>query len=136
MFATLIHWIVGHSSISFCGLTFLTLFLLNVTSRVNFRHHNTGKAIRFFIVLVPLFSAALVASSRVIDYKHHVEDTIWGSLIGATGAYLAFNANYGYSYIARDDPQGITIVKPRNYGADGASNDVVPVDDAEARHYE
>jgi hypothetical protein len=33
-------------------------------------------------VLIPLFGAALVAATRVVDYKHNVDDTIWGALIG------------------------------------------------------
>lgn len=86
----------GHSSIAFCGLTFMTLFLLHVTARINFKHHAIGKIVRFFIVLIPLFAGALVGASRVIDYKHNVEDTVWGSLIGILGAFLAFHANYGY----------------------------------------
>jgi len=92
----------GHSSISFCGLTFLSLFLLHISSFINFTHINLGKAIRFFIILIPLFSAALVASSRVIDFKHHVEDTVWGSLIGVFGAAIAFTANYGYPHIVHE----------------------------------
>lgn len=96
----------GHASISFCGLTFLTLFMLHVTSRINFKHHSIGKIIRFFIVLIPLFAAALISSSRVIDYQHNIEDTIWGALIGLLGAFLAFHANYGYK---RPKSPGIPI---------------------------
>jgi len=87
----------GHSSLSFCGLTFMALFLTRVLSALNFKHHSVGMVLRIFVILIPMFSGALVAASRVIDYKHHVEDTVWGALIGILGAYMAFNGNYGYN---------------------------------------
>jgi len=83
-----------HSSISFCGLTYMAFFLVRVITLINFKHHSVGMLLSFFSALVPTFSAALVAATRVVDYKHNVEDTIWGAMIGCFAAYVAFNANY------------------------------------------
>jgi len=115
----------GHSSVSFCGLAFLSLFLLHIISGVKFRHHNMEKAIRFLIIFIPLFSAALVAASRVVDYKHHVDDTIWGALIGGTAAYLAFASSYGHPQMmstANKENQFIMAPSSNQIGADEAED--------------
>lgn len=84
----------GHSSLTFCGMTFMALYLLNITSRISFHSNYIRNVVRFLCGLVPFFVGCLVAASRVKDNKHNVDDTIWGSLIGIFVAFLAFNFTF------------------------------------------
>ena len=46
--------------------------------------------LRFLIVLAPLVGAALVAISRLEDYRHDPYDVLAGSLLGFTVAYTTY----------------------------------------------
>ncbi|KAL6507517.1 putative lipid phosphate phosphatase 3, chloroplastic [Orobanche gracilis] len=79
----------GHTSWSFAGLGFLSLYLsgkIKVFDR-------KGHAAKLCVVLLPLLVAALVAISRVDDYRHHWQDVFAGGLLGlgmAAVCYLQF----------------------------------------------
>jgi diacylglycerol diphosphate phosphatase/phosphatidate phosphatase len=79
----------GHTSWSFAGLGFLSLYLsgkIKVFDR-------TGHVAKLCIVFLPLLVASLVAVSRVDDYWHHWQDVFAGGLLGltvATFCYLQF----------------------------------------------
>ncbi|KAI3777255.1 hypothetical protein L1987_47053 [Smallanthus sonchifolius] len=81
----------GHTSWSFSGLGFLSLYLSGKV-RVFDRK---GHVAKLCIVFLPLLVASLVGISRVDDYWHHWQDVVAGGLIGVTVAtfcYLQFFA--------------------------------------------
>ncbi|XP_068335729.1 lipid phosphate phosphatase 2-like isoform X2 [Pyrus communis] len=79
----------GHTSWSFAGLGFLSLYLsgkIQVFDR-------KGHVAKLCIVIFPLLVASLVGISRVDDYWHHWQDVFAGGLLGltvATFCYLQF----------------------------------------------
>ncbi|WCJ25316.1 lipid phosphate phosphatase 3 [Euphorbia peplus] len=79
----------GHTSWSFAGLGFLSLYLsgkIQVFDR-------KGHVAKLCIVILPLLFACLVGISRVDDYWHHWQDVFAGGLLGltvATFCYLQF----------------------------------------------
>ncbi|KAF5192059.1 lipid phosphate phosphatase 2-like, partial [Thalictrum thalictroides] len=79
----------GHTSFSFAGLGFLSLYLSGKIKVFDRRGH-VGK---LCIVILPILMACLVGISRVDDYWHHWQDVFAGGLIGfavATFCYLQF----------------------------------------------
>ncbi|XP_022832931.1 phospholipid phosphatase 5-like [Spodoptera litura] len=81
----------GHSSFSFCSLSFLSLWLcgkLGVLSR------RRGRSCSLVICLVPLMIASVVALSRYCDNHHHWEDVFVGSLLGVACSYFCYQQYY------------------------------------------
>lgn len=79
----------GHTSWSFAGLTFISLYLSGKIKVFDRRGH----VAKLCLVLLPLLIASLVGISRVDDYKHHWEDVFAGALLGmivATFCYMQF----------------------------------------------
>ncbi|XP_027073235.1 lipid phosphate phosphatase 2 isoform X2 [Coffea arabica] len=79
----------GHTSWSFAGLGFLSLYLSGKIQAFDRRGH----VAKLCIVFLPLLVASLVAISRVDDYRHHWQDVFAGGLIGlivAMFCYLQF----------------------------------------------
>ncbi|KAF6145875.1 hypothetical protein GIB67_028870 [Kingdonia uniflora] len=79
----------GHTSWSFAGLAFLAWYLAGKIRVFDRRGH----VAKLCIVFLPFLAAALVAVSRVDDYRHHWEDVFTGALLGTTVAsfcYLQF----------------------------------------------
>ncbi|CAA7397651.1 unnamed protein product [Spirodela intermedia] len=79
----------GHASWSFTGLGFLALYLSGKIRAFDRKGHIAKLCIVFF----PLLVAALVAISRVDDYRHHWQDVFAGGLLGlvvASFCYLQF----------------------------------------------
>ncbi|XP_043702840.1 putative lipid phosphate phosphatase 3, chloroplastic isoform X2 [Telopea speciosissima] len=79
----------GHTSWSFAGLGFLSLYLSGKIKAFDHRGH----VAKLCIVSVPLLVASLVGISRVDDYRHHWQDVFAGGLLGltvATFCYLQF----------------------------------------------
>ncbi|XP_020536804.1 lipid phosphate phosphatase 2 isoform X2 [Jatropha curcas] len=79
----------GHTSWSFAGLSFLSLYLSGKIKVFDRRGHVAKLCIIFF----PLLVACLVGISRVDDYWHHWQDVFAGGLLGlviATFCYLQF----------------------------------------------
>lgn len=68
----------GHSSISFAGLFFLTLFLLGQFQAINTKTSST----RTILCFIPFLVACWIALSRTEDYRHHFVDVLIGSCIG------------------------------------------------------
>jgi diacylglycerol diphosphate phosphatase/phosphatidate phosphatase len=70
----------GHSSLSFAGLGFLTLYLAGKMHLWDpYGHRN-----RAWFALCPLLLAAMVAISRTEDNRHHWQDVLVGSALGFT----------------------------------------------------
>lgn len=79
----------GHTSWSFAGLGFLSLYLSGKIQAFDHRGH----VAKLCIVFLPLLVASLVGISRVDDYWHHWQDVFAGGLLGltvATFCYLQF----------------------------------------------
>ncbi|KAL3596864.1 hypothetical protein D5086_008501 [Populus alba] len=79
----------GHTSCSFAGLGFLSLYLSGKLKAFD----RKGHVAKLCIVFLPVLAACLVAISRVDDYWHHWQDVFAGGLLGlvvATFCYLQF----------------------------------------------
>ncbi|KAL6543799.1 Lipid phosphate phosphatase 1 [Orobanche gracilis] len=79
----------GHTSWSFAGLGFLSLYLTGKIKCFDGRGHVSKLCVLFF----PILAACLVGISRVDDYWHHWQDVFTGGLLGltvATFCYLQF----------------------------------------------
>ncbi|ORX97661.1 acid phosphatase/Vanadium-dependent haloperoxidase [Basidiobolus meristosporus CBS 931.73] len=80
----------GHTSLSFAGLTFLSLYLAGKLHLFDERGH-TYKS---FICVAPMIGAALIGVSRICDYRHHWQDVVVGALIGMAAAYYSYRQYY------------------------------------------
>ncbi|KAF9962486.1 hypothetical protein BGZ72_004855 [Mortierella alpina] len=80
----------GHSSFSFGGLGYLSMFLAGKLHLFDERGH----IYKSVVVLAPLIVAALVATSRVDDYRHHWQDVTVGAFIGASFAIFSYRQYY------------------------------------------
>jgi len=76
----------GHSSLSFAGLGFLSFYVAGKLRLWDERGY-TGKA---WLSLTPLVGACLVAISRTMDYRHHWQDVLVGSLLGLALSYFSY----------------------------------------------
>ncbi|KAJ9163308.1 hypothetical protein P3X46_022989 [Hevea brasiliensis] len=68
----------GHTSWSFAGLGFLSLYLSGKIKVFDRRGH----VAKLCIIFLPLLAASLVGISRIDDYWHHWQDVFAGALIG------------------------------------------------------
>lgn len=83
----------GHSSFSFAGLGFLSVFLAGQLHV--FRYSAGGRDLsRALLCLFPLIGAAMVAISRCEDYRHDVYDVSVGSALGMTVAYWSYRRHW------------------------------------------
>ncbi len=83
----------GHSSFSFAGLGFLSLFLAGQL-RI-FRHQAGGRDLgRSLLCLAPLLGAALIAISRCEDYRHDVWDVCFGAGLGFLVGYWSYRRHW------------------------------------------
>ncbi|SCU87956.1 LADA_0E07272g1_1 [Lachancea dasiensis] len=79
----------GHSSESFAGLGYLSLWLAGQLLVQNPAVSQIRKALAF----LPLVGAVTIALSRTEDYRHHFVDVILGSCLGM---FFAYNAYFAY----------------------------------------
>jgi len=80
----------GHSSLSFAGLGFLSIYLAGKMHLYDKRGHRT----RAWFALSPLLGAAMVAISRTEDNRHHWQDVLVGSTLGLVVAMIAYRTYY------------------------------------------
>ena len=80
----------GHSSLAFSGLGYLALFL---AGQMHVFRPRTDLA-RVLLALAPLVGAALIAISRLEDYRHDVYDVTAGSVLGMLIAYFSYRRYY------------------------------------------
>lgn len=76
----------GHSSLSFAGLGYLTLWLLGQYKKKGKKH--TAALLAFYL---PLLFATYIALLRTQDYRHHFLDIGLGSLIGLAVALIGYH---------------------------------------------
>ncbi|KAL1747844.1 phosphatidic acid phosphatase type 2/haloperoxidase [Schizophyllum fasciatum] len=85
----------GHSSTAFSGMMLLTLWIAGQTGAWCFSGSAPAsivpsRMLRFLLAMIPLIWATWVAISRLEDYRHHKEDVIVGSLLGAGFATISY----------------------------------------------
>ncbi|KAI3638953.1 hypothetical protein MIR68_003451 [Amoeboaphelidium protococcarum] len=80
----------GHASFSFAGLTYLALYISGKIRMLSGRAY----LYKFMPFLVLISCAALVAMSRIRDYRHHWQDVVVGSLLGFIVACLIYSFCY------------------------------------------
>lgn len=76
----------GHTSWSFAGLGFLSLYLSGKIQAFD----RKGHVAKLCIVILPLLLASLVGISRIDNYRHHWEDVFVGGLIGYIMAVMCY----------------------------------------------
>ncbi|XP_078439026.1 lipid phosphate phosphatase 2-like [Wolffia australiana] len=79
----------GHTSWSFAGLGFFSLYLSGKVRAFDQRGH----VAKLCVVFLPLIVASIIGASRVSDYWHHWQDVFAGAFIGlvvSTFCYLQF----------------------------------------------
>ncbi|KAG6831169.1 hypothetical protein H0H92_012309 [Tricholoma furcatifolium] len=80
----------GHSSLSFAGLGFFAFYIAGKLHLFDRRGH-AGKA---WLSISPFCAAALVAISRTMDYRHHWQDVLVGSILGTVVSYFSYRQYY------------------------------------------
>lgn len=89
----------GHSSFSFAGLGYLSLFLAGQLRVFSHGGGGAGKRaekvvrgdlLRALFCILPLFGAMMIAISRVQDYRHDVYDVSVGALLGWSLTYWSY----------------------------------------------
>ncbi|WVR08506.1 hypothetical protein IAU60_005561 [Kwoniella sp. DSM 27419] len=80
----------GHSSLSFAGLVYLSLYLAGKMHLWDGRGHRT----RAWFALSPLLGGTMVAISRTEDNRHHWQDVLVGSLLGLFIAWVSYRTYY------------------------------------------
>lgn len=111
----------GHSSFSFAGLGYLSLFFAG-----QMKVYSAGTdPLRGLIAMLPLVGALLIAISRCEDYRHDVFDVCVGSALGFAITYWSYR-RYFPSLSGRDSHEpyphrSIIAVKKRDdpTGANG-----------------
>ncbi|KAJ6318343.1 hypothetical protein OIU76_013808 [Salix suchowensis] len=77
----------GHTSWSFAGLGFLSIYL---SGKIKAFDHK-GHVAKLCVVFSPLLAASLVGISRVDDYMHHWQDVFAGGLLGLVVAAFCYS---------------------------------------------
>ncbi|KAI9591996.1 phosphatidic acid phosphatase type 2/haloperoxidase [Syncephalis fuscata] len=80
----------GHTSTSFAGLGFLSLYMAGKLHIFDER----GFVFKPLICVIPLIGAALIGISRICDYRHHWQDVLVGGIVGFGMAYFAYRQYY------------------------------------------
>lgn len=112
----------GHSSFAFAGLGYLSLLF---AGQMHVFRPRTDLA-RVIIALTPLLGAALIAMSRMADYRHDVYDVTSGSILGMLMAYFSYRRYYpslwrprcDEPYPSRGSEMNRVLLKSGNQGRD------------------
>ena len=92
----------GHTSMSFSGLFYLTLYLLYWLKCFKTSRAEEGNFVwRVMLALIPFSIAIGIGVSRLRDYWHHPEDVLAGALIGITTSLFSFKIQ-GFSLMQEE----------------------------------
>lgn len=93
----------GHSSFSFAGLGFVSLFFagqLGVFRNGTVEGRDLSRAL---LCMAPLLGALMIAISRCEDYRHDVYDVCVGSVLGMTVSYWSYRRHWPKLSSAKSD---------------------------------
>lgn len=101
----------GHSSLSFAVFVYVALYM---ATRMRLSSVETRfKSIKLTLIFVPVFIAALVAVSRVLDFHHNYSDIVAGSALGACIAATVWSARSAHFQQAlRNSDDNLPLTTP------------------------
>lgn len=76
----------GHASFSFSSMCYITLLLRKILGTTDKEYFSWRGAVSF----IPVVICTWISVTRVIDFKHHVEDVLTGAIIGAVCALFSW----------------------------------------------
>eukprot|EP01113_Clastostelium_recurvatum_P003305 TRINITY_DN11439_c0_g1_i1.p1 TRINITY_DN11439_c0_g1~~TRINITY_DN11439_c0_g1_i1.p1 ORF type:complete len:286 (+),score=53.79 TRINITY_DN11439_c0_g1_i1:34-891(+) len=93
----------SYASLSFATMSYLALYLCG---KLGPYRQDGGQAWKMIIVLTPIAIAALISSTRTLDYRAHFVDSVAGSAIGVGAAICAYFLNFpGLGSDVCDEPK-------------------------------
>ncbi|CAH7668215.1 phosphatidic acid phosphatase type 2/haloperoxidase [Phakopsora pachyrhizi] len=113
----------GHSSAAWSGLGYLSLYMAGKFHVFDRNHLKIYSTIKLWVSIAPIFAATLIAISRTMDYRHHWEDVLIGSLIGLGFSYLSYR-NYYYPLSSK---QSHRPYSPRSSSSSSSTKAQLPI---------
>ncbi|EKE42072.1 hypothetical protein ENUP19_0071G0040 [Entamoeba nuttalli] len=80
----------GHSAASFCGYTYLSLYIAGELRIFSDR----PELWRMIPVIIPMFLAGIIVLTRTRDYYHNFSDVLAGSIIGILSACIGYFSKF------------------------------------------
>ena len=102
----------GHASTVFCGMVITSLNMAAHLQTFDYRNNS----FKVFLTMAPLFCAAFVASTRVSDNRHYLQDVIAGSLLGGFVGFAFYHQYHPSVFNLRNHGRAFP---PRRFGVDG-----------------